>query len=84
MLNGLVLGCTTVIMRGVGVGLNAYITGKIGAEGIGLFGLVMSVYMFATTVASSGASLAATRLVTEELAMGCHRGICRSMRICLF
>ncbi len=82
-INGLILGFTTILMRGVGVGLNAYITGKIGAEGIGLFGLVMSVYMFAATLASSGASLAATRLVTEELSVGCHRGIRRSMKICL-
>ncbi len=83
LVNGLILACTTVIMRGVGVGFNAYITGKIGAEGIGLFGLVMSVYMLATTIASSGASLAATRLVTEELTTGSERGIRRSMRICL-
>lgn len=83
LMNGLILACTTVFLRAVGVSFNVYITNRIGAEGIGLFGLIMSVYMFATTVASSGASLAATRLVTEELALGCDRGIRRSMRICL-
>jgi len=82
-LNGVILGCTTVFLRGVGVSFNVYITNKIGAEGIGLFGLIMSVYMLATTVASSGASLAATRLVTEELSLGCDRGIKKSMRVCL-
>ncbi len=81
--NGVILACTSVFLRGVGVSFNVYITNKIGAEGIGLFGLIMSVYMFATTLASSGASLAATRLVTEELAMGCDRGIRRSMITCL-
>ena len=81
--NGIILGCTTVFLRGVGVSFNVYITNKIGAEGIGLFGLIMSVYMLATTVASSGASLAATRLVTEELSLGCERGIKKSMGVCL-
>lgn len=82
-INGLVLSCTTVFLRGVGVSFNVYITNTIGAEGIGLFGLIMSVYMLATTIASSGASLAATQLVTEELSFHCDRGIRRSMAVCL-
>ncbi len=81
--NGLILACSTVFLRGVGVAFNVYITNKIGAEGVGLFGLIMSVYLFATTLAGSGVSLAATRLVTEELSLGCDRGIRRSMRFCL-
>jgi len=32
-LNGVILGCTTVFLRGVGVSFNVYITNKIGAEG---------------------------------------------------
>lgn len=81
--NGAILACTTVFLRGIGVGFNVYITRKIGAEGVGLFGLIMSVYFLATTVASSGASLAATRLVTEELSLSCGRGIHKSMTACL-
>ncbi len=81
--NGLILACSTVFLRGVGLFFNVYITGKIGAEGIGLFGLIMSVYLFATTLANSGASLATTRLVTEELTLGCDRGIRKGMVFCL-
>ncbi|MBQ9914741.1 MAG: oligosaccharide flippase family protein [Clostridia bacterium] len=83
LFNGLVLACSSVFLRGVGLVFNAYLTNQIGAEGIGLFGLVMSVYLFATTLANSGVSLAATRLVTEELSVGCDRGIRKSMRVCL-
>ena len=83
LINGLELALTSVFLRGVGVSFNVYITNTIGAEGIGLFGLIMSVYMLATTIASSGASLAATRLVTEELSFRCDRGIRRSMAVCL-
>ncbi len=81
--NGIILGCTTVFLRGAGLAFNVYITNTIGAEGVGLFGLIMSVYMLATTVASSGASLAATRLVTEELSLHCHRGMQKVMRVCM-
>ncbi len=81
--NGIILGCTTIFLRGAGLIFNVYITNTIGAEGIGLFGLIMSVYMLATTVASSGASLAATRLVTEELSLHCHRGMQKVMMVCM-
>jgi len=81
--NALILACSSVIMRAAGVSFNVYITNKIGAEGIGLFGLIMSVYTLATTVANSGVSLAATRLVTEELATACHGDIKNVMTRCL-
>lgn len=82
-MNGIILACTTVFLRAGSVAFNVYITNKIGAEGIGLFGLIMSVYMLATTVANSGANLAATRLVTEEGAVGCGRGVQKAMRVTL-
>ncbi len=47
---------------------NVYVSNKIGSEGAGLFQLIMSVYLFAITLATSGISVSATRLVTETLA----------------
>ncbi|MBE7036557.1 MAG: hypothetical protein E7403_04620 [Ruminococcaceae bacterium] len=82
-INGILLGCTTVFLRGATLVFNVYITNIIGAEGIGLFGLIMSVYMLATTVASSGAYLATMRLVTEEGAMHCDGGVAKAMRVCM-
>jgi len=63
--NALVVSLSAVLMRCVGVSFNVYLTGKLGADGIGLYTLVMSVYSFAVTVATSGIHLAATRLVAE-------------------
>ncbi|MBR6728909.1 MAG: oligosaccharide flippase family protein [Clostridia bacterium] len=83
LMNSLILACSAVFMRAINVSFNVYITNKIGAEGVGLFGLIMSVYMLATTIASSGVNLAATRLITEELATGCHNGIKKAMHRCL-
>lgn len=47
---------------------NVYISNTIGEEAIGVFSLVMSVYMFGITLASAGINIAATRVVSEELA----------------
>lgn len=67
VMNALVLAVSTLVMRTVGVAFNAYISSKIGAEGMGLFTLVMSVYGFAVTLATSGIGLATMRLVADAL-----------------
>lgn len=63
--NGLLLTCASFFMRVVGVRFNAFVSAKVGADGIGLYTLIMSVYGFAVTLASSGVSLAATRMCAE-------------------
>ena len=45
-----------------------YVSNKIGSEAVGTFGLVMSVYMFAVTIATSGIGLACTCIVSEQFA----------------
>ncbi|MBQ4575230.1 MAG: oligosaccharide flippase family protein [Clostridia bacterium] len=63
--NTLLLTATAFIIRAVGVAYNVYITGLVGERGVGIFQLVMSVYGFALTLATSGVNLAATRLCAE-------------------
>jgi len=53
IINGILLTCTSVIMRLVGMAFGVYISKKIGSEAVGVFGLIMSVYMFSITVATS-------------------------------
>lgn len=36
---------------------------------MGVFGLIMSVYLFGITLATSGINLAVTRVISEELAL---------------
>ena len=45
-----------------------YVSNKIGSEAVGTFSLVMSVYMFVVTMATSGLSLACTCIVSEQFA----------------
>ncbi len=81
--NALLLGAVTILMRSISVVFNAYVSGKIGAQGMGLFSLVMSVYAFALTLASSGINLAVMRLVSEELGRENHAGVLCAMKKCL-
>ena len=67
-LNAMIMTATSLLMNAVGVWFNLYISGKIGAEGMGVFQLIMSVYSFTVTFAASGINLASTRLVAEEAA----------------
>ena len=81
--NALLLGATTILMRVIAVAFNAYVSGKLGAEGMGLYSLVVSVYGFAVTLATSGISLAVMRLVSEEMGKGKPEGALLAMKKCV-
>lgn len=70
----IVAAASGIFLRWVAVSFNAYVTGKLGEEGTGLFTLAMSVYGLAVTFATSGVNLAAVRLTAERLAVLCDRG----------
>ncbi len=65
--NGIMLTLVGFAMRASGLFLGAYISTAIGAEGVGLESLVMTVYSFAVTLATSGVSLSVTRLVAAMI-----------------
>ncbi len=65
--NGALMTCVALALRGLGVAFNAYISRKIGAEALGLYTLLGSVYGFALTLALSGINLTTTRLVSDAL-----------------
>ncbi len=68
--NACVMAAAAVLMRTVSVSYQAYLSSRMGAEGMGLFTLTMSIYSFAITFATSGIQLAVTRLVSECLGRG--------------
>ena len=57
-------------MRSVAMFFGAYISRAVGAEGVGLYTLIMTVYSFAVTFATSGISLTVTRLVASVIGEG--------------
>ena len=68
--NGLLLTLVGFAMRGAALFLGAYVSSSIGAEGMGLQGLVATVYAFAVTFATSGVGLSVTRLVAASIGEG--------------
>lgn len=65
--DALPLALAGIVLRALSVSFNAYVSKKLGAEAMGLYGLVMSVGTFAITLASSGVNLAAVRLTAAAL-----------------
>ena len=67
IISGTLLTVVTLSLRTIAVAFNVYLSNKIGAIAMGLFGLISTVYNFGITIATSGINLATTRLVSEEL-----------------
>lgn len=67
LINGALLTAVGIAMRTVSLLFNAIITRAVGAEGVGLYTVVMTVYNFAVTFATAGISLTVTRLVAEAI-----------------
>ncbi|CDC12535.1 mATE domain protein [Clostridium sp. CAG:413] len=64
--NTIIMPAVNMIMRSVSVGFNAYLTSRIGSQGIGLFQLVMTVYSLAVTFSCAGMRLASMRMTVES------------------
>ena len=72
--NGVLFTVVGLVMRGSAVFLGAFISRNIGAEGIGLYTIIMTVYSFAVTFATSGINLTVTRLVASAVGEGRPEG----------
>lgn len=82
LLNALILSGTSLFLNTVIISFKVYIAGKIGAEGMGLYQLIISIYIFGATFATSGISLTVTRLVSEAIAKGEEDKTSSIMRRC--
>ena len=67
LINTMILTSSTLIVQMIAVFFSAYLGRVIGSAGIGLYQLVLSVYAFAVTFATSGIKLSTTRLVVEAM-----------------
>lgn len=81
--NGIILAAVGLLTRSVALFFNSYISKTIGAEGMGLFGLIMSVYSFAVTFATSGISLTVTKLTSSAIGSGEEKELSRIFRSAL-
>lgn len=84
IVNGIILTSSSLLIRGAGLIFNIYVANKVGQEAIGIFSLVMSVYTFAITFATSGISLACTCIVSEEFAKNNFEKGLKAVKTCIF
>lgn len=70
IINALILTFTTVTLGFVNTSFRVYLSNKIGAEGMGLYQLIMSIHIMTSTLAISGIRVTTTRLIAEELGRG--------------
>lgn len=75
---------SSIILQIIGMFFNIYISNTIGEEAVGVFSLVMSVYLFGITLASAGINISATRVVAEELACNNEVGAKKAAKRCIF
>ncbi|MBQ7726144.1 MAG: oligosaccharide flippase family protein [Clostridia bacterium] len=78
--NAAILTVSSLFLRFAGIFLKVWLAAGIGSEGIGLYQLIFSVYVLASTFASAGISTAVTRLTAEELALGTRKGTRKILR----
>ena len=82
-INTVILTVGSLLLRLIGIGFSAWISRKIGPEGMGLFQLIFTVYNLASTLATSGIYLAVTRLVAEEIGKGSYAAANDAVRVCM-
>ena len=67
VVNAIIITATALVIKTVASAFEIYISNKVGAEAIGVYQLVMSIYFFAITLATSGVNLATTIIVAEKI-----------------
>ena len=81
--NTALLTASSLLMNVIAMAFQVWLVGRIGAAGIGLYQLVLSVTNLCATFAISGVRFAATRLVAEEIGLENTGGIRAAMGRCL-
>lgn len=69
MWNTIFLVISSLVLKSIGMSFGIFISSYIGSQALGIFQLIMSVYIFISTLASAGINLACTRIVSEKLAI---------------
>ena len=70
LINIILLTASTMTLGFISMAFRIYLSNKIGAEGMGLFQLIMSINIVCQTLAISGIRVTMTRLVAEEIGKG--------------
>lgn len=78
--NAIILTTTSFLLRFLGMLLRVYMSNTIGAEGMGLYQLILSIYVMASTFATAGISTAVIRIISDELISGSKISVNRALK----
>ena len=81
--NAAILTATSLVLRLIGIVFRIYISNRVGAEGMGLYQLIISVYVLASSFATAGLCTAVTRLCADEMICGTARSVKRVVSLCI-
>ena len=79
--NTAVMTATSLLLRLLGILFRVFISNQVGAEGMGLYQLIFSIYILGATFATGGLITAVTRLAAEQMTKGDVNGVRRLMRL---
>ena len=79
----ILLALANFAIRGVSMAFQVYLTNAVGAAGLGLLQLILTVNGFALTLGTSGIRVAAMYLSAEEYGLGRPQGIRQAMLWCM-
>ena len=77
--NTAVMTVTSLLLRLLGIVFRIFISNRVGAEGMGLYQLVFSVYILGATFATGGLTTAVTCLAAERMTHSDAKGVRRLM-----
>lgn len=83
LFNSLLMIIGSLLLQVIRLVFGIYISNKISTEALGVFGLIMTTYMFGITLAASGVNISCTRVISEEMAFGNDYAIKMSSRKCI-
>ncbi|MCL2855087.1 MAG: polysaccharide biosynthesis protein [Defluviitaleaceae bacterium] len=83
VLGALTLTAANIITRLIGFAYRIFMANAIGAEGMGLYQLIMPIYSLAWAISCSGITTTLSRLVATEQAKGAQGNMRRLLRISL-
>ena len=76
--NAMLLTASGLVLRMLGMGFRVILSAYLGGEGMGLYQLILALYMVFVSLATAGVNVAATRLAAQSLARG--RGMAATLR----
>ena len=67
VVNTFIIMASSLVIKIITSIFDIYLANKIGAEALGIYSQVLSIYMFLVTLATSGINLATTKVISEEV-----------------